>query len=343
MSSDQRTPHETTGGPADEIDLFDYLRVIYRHRRTIFLGCFLAAFLTGLISFLLPARYDATASVVPPMEMMGGETGLGTGLLGGAEGALLRKVMNTGSVADLYVGILESRAVTDAIIDRFDLINVYEVEGRRDKATRRLKGNTKIDVSDEGIVYVTVEDADPNRAAAMANAYVEQLDSQNKRLSTGQATSKRLFLENRLKEIEGKLSRIDTIPSREAQVQEMLYELLVRELELAKIEEAKSMPTVQVLDPAVPPEARKAKGTVRRAVLAGVVALTFLIFVAFGREYLAACRAREQQAAEVYRELHPRLDGAAAEAPAAPATRPPAESRTQTRRRAPDSVGSAQH
>jgi uncharacterized protein involved in exopolysaccharide biosynthesis len=308
----------------------------------ILLGSFLAVFLVGLISFLLPTRYEATASVVPPMELTG-DSGLGAGLLRGAEGALLRKVMDSGSVADLYVGILESRAVAKAIVDRFDLSHVYEVDNQRYRAIGQLRANTSIKVSDEGIVYVTVEDADPNRAAAIANAYVEELDAQNKRLSGGQATSKRVFLENRLKEIEDKFSRIETIPSHEARVQEMLYELLVQQLELAKIEEAKSMPTVQVLDPAVPPEVRKAKGTVRRAVLAGMVALMFLVFVAFGREYLAACRVREQQKHPTDRECRANMDTASSQMTTEPGTQATFQNRRRAKRCAHDSVGSTQH
>jgi uncharacterized protein involved in exopolysaccharide biosynthesis len=132
----------------------------------------------------------------------------------------------------------------------------------------------------------------------MANAYVEELDRQNKRLSVGQATSKRVFLENRLKEVEQKLSRIDSIPAREAEVQEMLYELLMRELELARIEEAKSMPTIQVFDPAHPPEMRKGKGTVRKAVLAGIAAFLCVTFFAFCRECYVGCCRREQNRLE---------------------------------------------
>ena len=279
----------------DEIDLFDYLRITWKHRWSIVVLCMVAVVTTGAISMLMPPRFVAAASIVPPAESSGGGMGLGSGLLGGAESALLRNVMNVTSAADLYVGILQSRAVADAILDRFDLAHIYDVNGVRYKAERKLRKNTRIDVSDEEIVSITVEDRDPNRAAAIANAYVEELDLQNKRLSAGQATSKRIFLENRLAEIERKLSRIETMPAREAQVQEMLYELLVRELEIAKIEEAKSMPTIQVLDPASPPEVRKARGTIRKAFLAGVLALTFGIFLAFLREYVARQKSSPQR------------------------------------------------
>jgi uncharacterized protein involved in exopolysaccharide biosynthesis len=343
MRRQEYIPHETANGTREEIDLVDYLRVIYKHRRKILLVCLLTSLVTGIVSLCLPPRYVATASVVPPLELMGGDTGLGMGLLGGAEGALLKKVMDTSSTADLYVGILESRAVTDAIIDRFDLTRVYDVGGRRYKAERKLRKYTKIKVSDEGIVYVTVEDRDPNRAAAMANAYIEHLDGQNKRLSAGQATSKRLFLENRLHEAELKLDNVENIPTREVLVQEMIYELLVRELEIAKIEEAKSMPTIQILDSAVPPEVRKARGTVRRVILAGTVALTFMIFVAFAHEYLAACRAWDRQAPGVDRDANASLPSVSGEIPMEGEAKGASGRRGPIRRRVPDAVAPAPH
>jgi uncharacterized protein involved in exopolysaccharide biosynthesis len=343
MRRQEHITYETTGGAPDGIDLVGYLRVIHKHRRKILLVCLLAIFVTGAVSLLLPPRYAATASVVPPLELMGGDTGLGMGLLGGAEGALLKKVMDTSSTADLYVGILESRAVTDAIIDHFDLTRVYNVGGRRYKAERKLKKNTKITVSEEGIVYLTVEDRDPNRAAAMANAYVEHLDGQNKRLSAGQATSKRLFLENRLREAELKLDNVENIPTREVLVQEMIYELLVRELEIAKIEEAKSMPTIQILDPAVPPEVRKARRAVMKTVLAGVVALTVMIFVAFAQECLAACRVCDRQAPGVDPDAIAHLGSVSGGTPTEGEAKGASRSQVPIRRRVPDPVAPVQH
>jgi len=202
---------------------------------------------------------------------------------------MLAGIMGVTSITDMYVGILESRVVTDAIIDRFDLMKVYDIK-KRFVARKKLRKNTTIKASKENIVRITVEDRDPNKVAAIANAYVEELDRQNKRLSAGQATSKRIFLANRLKEIEEKLSKIDNILSREAIIQEMLFELLTREYELAKIEEAKSMPTIQVLDRAVVPEIRMPRRTVTKTLLAGVVSLMLAVFIAFVREYFAKMR-----------------------------------------------------
>jgi len=269
-----------------EIDLLDYIRVIFKYRRMILWICGIAVVTTAIISLLSPKIYSATASIVPPIDIVQRESEL-AGALGGGASSLLSKAIGVTSIADMYAGILQSRVVVDTIIDRFDLMKVYEEKKYKSNVRKKLKKNTTIDVSDEGIVNVTVEDRDPNRAAAMANAYVEELDRQNKRLSAGQATSKRIFLGNRLKEIEEKLSKIDNILSREAKIQEMLFELLTREYELAKIEEAKSMPTIQILDEAVVPERKSKPKRTLMVMLSGITALFVAVFAAFAREYFS--------------------------------------------------------
>lgn len=275
----------------EEIDLFDYLLVVWRHRWMIVLLSFVAMGATVGVMLLQPRRYQASATIVPPMQMLQKQSTM-AGALGGLGSSMFRNILDSGSIASIYVEILTSREVYDTIVDQFDLMNAYENVENRTKARRRLAGNTSIKTTNEGVVKVAVTDRDPNRAAAMANAYIAELDRQNKRISTGEATSKRIFLEGRLKEVETRLSRIDSTPTHEAQIQEMLYELLVRETELAKIEEAKSMPTLQVLDEAVVPELPVARGTVTKGVLAGTVALVFGIFLAFLREYVAAVKGR---------------------------------------------------
>jgi len=189
-------------------------------------------------------------------------------------------------MVDRYRGILESRVVADAVIDKFSLMEVYDVD-KRFIARKILEKNTTIKSSKEGIVKITVKDRDPNRAAAIANTYVEELDRQNKRLSSAQATNKREFIENRLNEINEDLRDIENIPSMKASVLEILHKMLSQEYELAKIEEAKSMPTIQVLDTAIVPEVRMARGTVKKTFLAGVFSLIFATLIAFAREYVA--------------------------------------------------------
>lgn len=266
----------------ESISLVDYLRVITSRRRMIFWVCTIAVVMTGIVSLLLPKSYAATASVVPPMDVLQKESGAG---LGAIKSSMLRKAMDVSGITDMYVGILRSRSIADALIERFDLPAVYGIKKDISAVRQKLSARTSIKVTYEGIVTITVEDRDPCRAADIANAYVEELDRQNKRLFVGQASSKKIFLENRLREIEQELSRIDNLLSRDAKIKEMLFELLTREYEIAKIEEAKSMPTIQVLDNAVVPE-KKCKPKRRQMVLlAGATGLFFSVIGAFVHEH----------------------------------------------------------
>ena len=267
-----------------EIDLLDYLRVMWRRRWMILILSVTATVLTGGIILLKPRYYQASVTIVPPLEILQKEAGVGG--LGAMGNSMLKGIMDSTSISGMYVEILESREIADSLIDRFGLTEVYEGVKNRTSARGRLKKNTGINTTDEGAVKIAVTDLDPNRAATIANAYVEELDKQNKRLSAGNATSKRIFLENRLTQIEQKFSRIENIPAHEARVQEMLYELLIRELELAKIEEARSMPTIQVLDKAEVPELPVGRGTVKKGMMAGIAAFMFGTFLAFALEYL---------------------------------------------------------
>jgi len=277
---------------SDEINLLDYLRVIYKYRWMIMILTILTMAATVVYSLCQPRMYQANTSIVPPIDMLSKGSGL-SGKLGGASSVLLQGMLNEGDLSGLYVGILESRTVSEALIDRFDLINVYgkKKDITRTDARKILKGNTTTKASKEGIVHITVKDLDPKRVATLANAYVEELDIQIKQLSGGQATSKRVFLETRLKEIQGELSKIESLQSREVQIKEMLFELLNRECEIAKIEEAKSMPTIQVLDTAIAPEIGMGRGTAKKGILAGIATMMLGVFIAFGREYVQGIKA----------------------------------------------------
>ncbi len=273
---------------SDEINLLDYLRVIYKYKWMIMIMTILAMAGTVAYSLSQPRMYQANTSIVPPIDRLSQGGGLAS-KLGGAGSMLLKGMLNEGDLSGLYVGILKSRKVSEALIDGFDLVNVYakKRELTRTDARRILKRNTTIKASKEGIVHITVKDLDANRSAAIANAYRTELDIQITQLSGGQAASKVVFLEARLKEIQDELTEIDSLHTRDVQVKEMLFELLSNECEMAKIEKAKSMPTIQVLDEAIAPEEGMGRGTAKKGILTGFATMMLGMFVAFGREYVA--------------------------------------------------------
>jgi uncharacterized protein involved in exopolysaccharide biosynthesis len=124
------------------------------------------------------------------MSMMMGQLGGLASLAGGALGG--------GTTADLYVGILQTEAVKDRIIDRFDLMQVYE-EDYRVTTYKALDKRASISAGKkDGIIVISVEDKDPQRAADMANAFVEELGKVTVDLNITGAGQNRVFLEKRL-------------------------------------------------------------------------------------------------------------------------------------------------
>jgi uncharacterized protein involved in exopolysaccharide biosynthesis len=84
---------------------------------------------------------------------------------------------------------------------------------------------------------------------------------------------------------------------REVKVQETVQNLLTAQFEQAKINEARDMPTVQLLDKAVAAERKSRPKTVLNMAIAGALSLFVGIFLAFFLEYVERIRKQEQTAA----------------------------------------------
>jgi hypothetical protein len=110
---------------------------------------------------LLPKSYAATASVVPPVDLLQKESAL----LGAVKSPMLRQAMNATGIVDMYVGILRSRSVADALVERFDLGQFHGIKASISAVRQTLQGRTTVRVTSEGIIAITVEDSDPCRAA----------------------------------------------------------------------------------------------------------------------------------------------------------------------------------
>lgn len=122
-------------------------------------------------------------------------------LLGSIPGDLLG-VKSSGA---LFIGVLGSRTVQERIVDRFDLRKEYGYKLRQD-ARRKLDDNTGIfEDRKSGIITIDVTDHDRQRAAAIAQAYVDELNHLVSELSTSAAHRERAFLEQRLTEVKRNL------------------------------------------------------------------------------------------------------------------------------------------
>lgn len=184
----------------DEINLLDYLIVLLKRKKLIIGITLGAAIITAIISLIMSPVYRAETKILPPQQS-GSSLALGMLSQTGGISDIATAALGLKTPGDLYIGILKSRTVADRIIDRFDLMKLYDAEYRED-ARKELIEDALEATGDKksGIITISVEDKDPKRAADMADAFVEELKNLTKGLAVTEAAQRRLFFEEQLKD-----------------------------------------------------------------------------------------------------------------------------------------------
>jgi tyrosine-protein kinase Etk/Wzc len=191
-----------------EIDLVQILIHLTREKRLIGMVTLVATVSAVVITLLVPNRYSATTKMLPPTQAQSASSMMMSQLAGSGAGALLSmagKDIGLKDPADLYIGMLRSRTVSDAMIARFDLARVYET--KKASSTRKaLEDVTDIRSGKDALITITVEDKDPQRAADMANAYVAELRKLTQSLAVTEASQRSLFFDQQLRSAKEALS-----------------------------------------------------------------------------------------------------------------------------------------
>ncbi len=339
---------ESASSRGSGVDFFDLLFVLSDARKRIALFVLVAMIIGATIAVLTAPTFTGSALIMPPQQSQSSLTSL-LGQLGSLA-SLAGAGSQLKSPADMYIGVLESRTIADHLVDQFHLKDLYKAKTMEDTRVA-LKKHTKFIATKDGLIHITVEDHDPNRASEMTNAYVDELYLMNSHLAVTEAAQRRVFFdqelaseknsltvaEDALKQMEEKTGVIQIsgqaeaiirsiaqaraeIASREVELQatrtfatdqnptamrlqeeisslrdqlsklendprasqvtagnlqagrvpavgleyarrlrdvrfnEALYELLSKQYEAARIDEAKAAPLIQVIDRAVPPD-----------------------------------------------------------------------------------------
>jgi tyrosine-protein kinase Etk/Wzc len=180
----------------DEISLLDLAIVLAKHKTLIIGLPAIVAVLAIIVSLMMTPQFTATAKMLPPEKSQGAsalmaQLGGLAGLAGGAAG-----IKNPN---DLYIGMMKSRTLLDAMIKRFDLMTLWEAK-LESAARERLAGMSVIASGKDSIITIEVTDEDPKRAADIANAYIDELYKLTKSMATTEASRRRLLFEQQFKD-----------------------------------------------------------------------------------------------------------------------------------------------
>lgn len=193
----------------DEIDLMALLVRLVRQKKWI-IGCTAGLGSLALVaSLLMEPVFTATTTILPPQQQSSG-LAAALGSLGSLAGGMAGGMAGLKNPNDLYVGMLQSRTVADALIKRFSLEQRYDRETLF--ATRKaLDGVVSVVAGKDGLISVSVDDKDPVFAARLANAYITELKKVNQGLAVTSASQRRLFFEKQLQSIKANLASAEVL------------------------------------------------------------------------------------------------------------------------------------
>ena len=178
-----------------------FLKILVKWRKFVYLNVILVTVFAAVLCIVVPPKYTAVARFVPVIE---------TEEQGGALASALSAMMGGAIVTpgDVYVDILKSRAIQEKVIKEFDLMRVLKA-GNMDKAIKRFNSVVEFKSKLTGMVEISVTLKDPELAANVANALLQELDEFNRTALMTKGKLMRQFIESRLKEVEVELAALE--------------------------------------------------------------------------------------------------------------------------------------
>ena len=193
------------------------LDLLWNRRRLMLRIAGIAFVISLAVSLVIPKTYESQARLMPPENSSSSsmlyaalaQRTLGSDSLAGLAASLI----GGHSSGALFVNMLQSGSVTNRVIDRCDLLHVYGKRYRVD-AAKALARRTSIDQDKKsGVLTILVRDTDPARARDIVQAYLDALDMVVNRTSSSSAHQERVFIEKRLQEVKGNLTRAENAMS----------------------------------------------------------------------------------------------------------------------------------
>jgi uncharacterized protein involved in exopolysaccharide biosynthesis len=174
-------------------------------RKWLILSVTAVAMLLGLLYGLsVPPQYTSVTKIMPPKQTQSTTSLLNSQMGGGALADMSGGGLTLKDPNAIYIGLLQSRPIADAIIDRFGLKSVYHA-GDSTAARKQLEKKTNVASERSGLISISVVDDDRKRASDIANSYTAELRVLTKTISVTEASKRRLFFEQQLQDAKADL------------------------------------------------------------------------------------------------------------------------------------------
>ncbi len=193
--------------PESDISLVELVTAIGEEKFTIAAVAAVCAAAGLALSLLLTPIYTARTTLLPPQQ---GQSGAGA--MAANPGALAASVGVAGALKsqeELYVGLLKTDVVANAVIDRFKLKDRYEQKSLVD-TRRSLQKNVRISADRKStLISIEADDRDPVFSAELTNAYAQELQKLTGRLAVTDAQQRRLFFEQQMNKAKDEFAKAE--------------------------------------------------------------------------------------------------------------------------------------
>jgi uncharacterized protein involved in exopolysaccharide biosynthesis len=205
MSEGAARSFDASRAHEDEGSLLDALSPLAVHWKTLlFVPVLVAAIAIG-VTFVIAPTFTAKTTILPPQPQQGSAVAAlaSFGALSALGGVASR------TPADQYVSLLQSTTIADRIIDEFKLTEVYETEYQSD-TRRKLADKVRLSLGKkDGLITIEVDDELPQRAAAMAGRYIDELRRLTSSLALTEAQQRRAFFEVQVRQTRAQLAQAE--------------------------------------------------------------------------------------------------------------------------------------
>jgi tyrosine-protein kinase Etk/Wzc len=195
---------QNTIPPAGPFSIGRLILLLHARRSAIGILMLSVGAIAAVIAFLLPVRYTATTTLMPPQQ----NHSLANALLAQLGGLPTMMASENGikDPNDVFIAILQSRTIADSLIREYKLASVYR-QHRPEDLRESLARATAVRSGKGETIVLSVEDHDAARAAAIANSYVDEMYKLDSRMAMTEGAQRRAFFEDQLKTAQDELER----------------------------------------------------------------------------------------------------------------------------------------
>jgi uncharacterized protein involved in exopolysaccharide biosynthesis len=211
----------------EEIDLFELFSRIWKRRKLILAITLSITAISGIISFFITPVYKATAKIIPlasqkqsfipiPSDMLGLMGLLGTEF-GGSRSATIKAILQS---RELAKRVIENTGIKKYLYGKFwdeksgslrKDIPPHKIPSDDELAEKFLKENLVVTEDKKtGVIDISILfPKEPTLSAIIANEYIKELSKILNEKAYTVAKKNRIFLEERVKQTELKLSQVE--------------------------------------------------------------------------------------------------------------------------------------